>query len=214
MALFDPTGMAAFAILRRELGFWRAVKVGWNVESRTRRGEPFLGWDLPDDENEAQSRAQLGPALVLFEELCRSEDTLRAREITAMVVEAGAHIFLRSSIGVIRRSDLIQLDQAGRETFVAERMDRFPNATVTWDSISENHVSFRVTDCRFVRLCHQTGHPDLAPIFCAGDATYFGSVEPGVTLERPATIAEGAAECPFTLRFSETVPEVDRIEPV
>ena len=204
MALFDPTGMAAFAILRRELGFWRAVKVGWTVENRTRRGDPFTGWSAPDDTSEAQSREQLGPALVLFEELCRTMESEQAKTITAMVVEAGAHIFLKASIGVIRKADLMQLDQGAREAFVAERMDRFPNATVTWDSISANHVSFRVTDCRFVRLCNEAGHPDLAPIFCAGDATYFGSVEPGVTLERPTTIAEGGSECPFTLRFAES----------
>ena len=203
MALFDPTGKAAFSILKRELGFWAALLVGLKVERRTRQGDPFNGWSPPNDTQDAESRAQLGPAIVLFEELCRREEVERAREITAMVVEAGAHIFLRASIGVIRRADLEELDQTGREAFVAERMGRFPNATVAWDSISANHVSFRVTDCRFVGMCHQAGYPELAPIFCAGDATYFGAVEPGVILERPTTIADGADACPFTLRFSD-----------
>ena len=128
MALFDRTTWAALGILRRNLGLWTALRVGIAVERRVKAGEPFLSLPPAEDEKERGSREQLGPALVLFEELCGVVTSSEARRITADVVEIGAHIFLRQSIGVLDRSKLAAMDDAGRHAYVQARMSRFPNA--------------------------------------------------------------------------------------
>jgi hypothetical protein len=62
-------------------------------------------------------------------------------------------------------------------------------------------VKFTISRCRLVELVLQAGKPELAPLFCQGDARFFGSVEPDVELLRPDTIARGGASCPFTIQF-------------
>jgi Amt family ammonium transporter len=52
----------------------------------------------------------------------------------------------------------------------------------------------------------EAGVPELAPVFCKGDARFFGTVEPDVELIRPTMIATGGARCDFTLRFAERPP--------
>ncbi len=55
-------------------------------------------------------------------------------------------------------------------------------------------------------LCAAAGVPELAPVFCAGDAHFFGTVEPDVLLERPQMIAEGAETCRFRLYWASSTP--------
>ena len=201
MPIFDRTTWAALAILRRHLGLWTALRAGLAVEKRVGAGEPFADLPPATDEKEAGSRAQLGPALVLYDELSQRVSADRARQITAEVVEIGAHIFLRQSIGRLDRAHLATLDEAGRRAYVEARIARFPNADVRVEVVEPERVRFTVTSCRFVRLCREVGMSDLAPIFCAGDASYFGGIEPDVELIRPETLALGGAACPFELRY-------------
>ena len=203
MALFDRTTWAALSILRRHLGLWTALRVGINVERRVKAGDPFKALPPATDDKERGSREQLGPALVLFEVLCGRVSSDTARTITAEVVEIGAHIFLRQSIGTLDLAHLSTLDEAERRAYVEARMARFPNADARIDFVEPDRVGFTVTSCRFVRLCREVGLPDLAPIFCAGDASYFGGIEPDVQLIRPQTLAAGGSCCPFELRYDD-----------
>ena len=105
------------------------------------------------------------------------------------------------TIGPLRRRDLERLAPDERERFARERGDKFVNADMVWGDIGATGLSFRVTRCRFPAICATAGVPELSPVFCAGDAKFFGTIEPEVELLRGATIAEGAANCGFEIRF-------------
>ncbi len=203
MAIFDRTTWAALSILRRHLGLWTALRVGLTVEQRVKGGDPFQHLPPAEDDKERGSRAQLGPALVLYDVLRGRVSEEEARVITAEVVEVGAHIFLRQSIGALDRTALAAMDADARVAYVEARMSRFPNADARIDFVEPERVGFTVTSCRFVRLCREVGLPELAPIFCAGDASYFGGIEPNVQLIRPETLASGGTRCPFELRYQD-----------
>ncbi len=197
----DAIDRAALRVLVRELGLVRALRVGAAVRWRAWRGEPFA--DLPPalGFQEVGSRAQAGPAVVLYRVLARALGADEALRVTGVVVEESALVFLEASLGILDRADVSHFDDAGRERFARERAARFPNATLTFDEISSERVKFTVTACRLVELVHHAGHPELAPLFCRGDARYFGEVQPGVRLVRPGTIAGGGATCPFSLEW-------------
>jgi hypothetical protein len=173
------------------------------MASQRGQGEPFGHLPPPDCDEELKSRDQIGPAILLYRALQKLGKTKpEALQITqAIVVEDGIR-FLRRNLGTISPAKMAQLAPSERQQFVESRGKRFFNATIRWDRIEADEVQFTVTACRFPRLCEETGVPELATAFCMVDAAYFGNVEPGVTLDRSETIAEGASTCPFILRQS------------
>jgi hypothetical protein len=201
VAGFGSIERAALKVLVRRLGVWRAIRVGLKVQRRELTGEPFSDLPPATSDDERGSRAQAGPAILLYRVLRSAVHEAEALSVCAEVVETCAVVFLRKSLGPLRRAELERLDEAGRARFVEERSRRFPNATLTWDEVSAERVRFTVTSCRLVQLVAEAGHPELAPLFCSGDARFFGSVEPDVELIRPHTIAQGAETCPFTLQW-------------
>ena len=182
---------ASFAKLVQLCGWLTALRVGAQITWDSARGQPFRGMPPARERSERESRAQLGPAVLTFKRLEKRFGADRAFEITAAVVEAGAHAFLRVSVGLLEREELAQLGDKQRR--------RYPNADFRVDDVSAEGVRFTVTRCRFVELCTQLGVSHLAPIFCAGDASYFGQIQEGVRLTRPKTIADGHESCPFKL---------------
>ncbi len=188
-------------VLIREIGVWRAMKAGRRVRRALRAGEPFAHLPPPANDAEQKSRAQIGRAIVLYRVLLRYMDAPRAKDVTeAVVVEAACH-FLRQQLGSLSQETISAVPESERVAWIQAKGAKFFNATTTWDHISERAVDFTVTACVFPTLCKQAGVPELAPIFCAGDAKYFGTVEPNVTLDRPHTIAGGASTCAFHLRY-------------
>jgi len=200
MNAFDPSTWVALPVLLRRLGVRETLRVGVMVASALRRGEPFSRLPPPSDARDRDSRAQAAPALVLYRAL-RARGHAESLEIVGEVVEAAAVVFLRRTIGPIRRADLAALDEAERARWVHTRAARFPNAEPRFEAVGPDEVRFRVSSCRFVALAHAAGAPELAPVFCRGDAKFFGTVERDVVLERPHTLAEGGPDCPFTIRF-------------
>lgn len=201
MPLLDPIEKAALQVVARHVGWLRALWYGISIRRRVARGEPFAHLPPPDCEKEAQSRAQAGPAIVLYRRLRRSLGPEDAVDITTDAVEAGALVFLREVIGPLNRQVLAAMTPEAREAFVHERGAQFPNAELIWEQVDLEQVRFTVLDCRFVSLCAEVGHPELAPIFCKGDARFFGTVEPDVELIRSETLAAGGASCPFVIRW-------------
>lgn len=202
MKTIDSGSWSAVKVLAHRLGVLETLRVGVMVARALRRGEPFAHLGPPTDARDRESRAQAAPALALYRAL-RARGRSDAREIVAEVVEAAAVVFLARTIGPIRRATLAAMSEPERERWVRERAARFPNAEPTFDAVGPEGVRFRVSACRFVALCHAAGAPELAPVFCRGDARYFGTVEPDVVLERPHTLAEGGPDCPFTIRFRD-----------
>lgn len=200
---FDRPTRAAFGVLWRRLGFFRALSVGLAIDRQRAGGRPFGHLPPPVDDKERQSRDQIGPAIVLFALLVERYGDTKALSVTAEVVEAAALAFLGETVGPLRRAQLAAMDAEARDRFVRERMSRFPNAEVRFEHIGADEVRFTVTACRFVNLCHAAGCPELAPLFCAGDARFFGEVEPDVVLIRETTLAVGGDRCPFVLRYAD-----------
>ena len=193
----------AARILISELGLIDGLRAALRVKKRESAGEPFADLDPPEDDNERLSREQIGPAIVLYRVLHDFVDEERAFEITKDVVIDAAVVFLQKQIGSIERATLASLDEQQREQWVKQKGSKFFNATVTWDEISGERVKFTVTSCTFPRLCAEAGEPHLAPLFCLGDAKFFGTVEENVELDRPHTIAEGAHTCPFHIHWKD-----------
>lgn len=208
MARLGSIERTALGVLRRRLGWRRSFAVGLRTQRRMARGEPFDRMPRPEDARERASRAQAGAAVILYEELRAVVHEAEALSITAEVVEACAVDFLQSTLGPLRRADLEGLSEAARRAFVEERGARFPNAVPVWEEVSADRVRFAVARCRLVELVRAVGHPELAPLFCQGDARFFGTTQPEVTLDRPTTLASGADRCAFTLRFAP--PPEDR----
>ena len=175
------------------------------LNTRLRRGEPFASLEPTTEPKEIESRDQIASAIILYRLLCAEMDSEEARAIVGDVVEAAAHIFLAQNIGPIGASQLDSLSDEERVHFVETRLDKFPNTLVQIDEVRSNRVRFQVEKCRFVRLCSAVGVPELMPVFCAVDASYFGQVQPGVELIRPTTLAKGDSTCDFTLVVEQSV---------
>jgi hypothetical protein len=198
---FSPDDRASLPVLLREVGLLDALRLGLRVKAAVARGEPYLGWPDPADAKERDSRAQIGAAILLYRELTASRGADEALRITREVVIEAACAQLRRQIGPLRRQDLERLAPEERETFARERGDKFVNADMVWGDINAAGLSFTVTRCRFPAICATAGVPELSPVFCAGDAKFFGTIEPEVELLRGATIADGAGSCGFEIRF-------------
>jgi hypothetical protein len=198
----DAMERAGFQAVIRRIGLWRALGVGLRVSRAQSRGEPFAEFPPAEDDRERGTRTQAAGAILLYRAL-RDAGVAEAIDVVSDAVEAGALVFLGRTLGPIRRAELSSLDDAARDAWVRDRAGRFPNATMVFEQVDAEAVRFRVSACRFVSLCAEVGHPELAPLFCRGDATFFGGVEPNVRLERPHTLAEGGPDCPFGLVWVE-----------
>ena len=200
----DTSQLASLPVLIEELGILGTLVVGARVQAAVSRGEPFSDLPPADDERERSSRHQIAPAILLYRQLLLRMDPAEARRIVERAVVEGAVAFLSKSIGPLERAELEQLDDIERREFVEARGEKFFNATVRWDTVEPSRVHFTVTYCRFPSLCAEVGHPELAPVFCAGDAKFFGTVEPDVVLDRPQTIAGGDSQCIFRLSWTDS----------
>jgi hypothetical protein len=229
MALLSKPDGAALGALARAAGWWTAARVAAAIVLRRAGGEPFA--DLPPAATAAESgsRGQAGGAILLYRALRgRVDDPLG---VAGAAIEAAALAFLGEAIGPLsgafgpaagpaaagprdggdpRGGGAESADDAARRAFVADRLARFPNVDARIDEITPERVAFTVTRCRLVELARLAGHPELAPLFCAADARYFGEVQRGVRLDRPSTIASGRPTCAFVLT---TVAEAEPPEP-
>lgn len=203
MSAPDPRSPLAIpALLITRLGPLTTLRVVAEVLRRQLRGEPFSHLPPADTPRERQSRAQAAPVILLYRAL-RALSAPAPLALVGDALELGAVAFLHKSLGPIRQAALAAMSEPERERWVAERAARFPNAEPVFHAVTASEVRFTVHACRFVALTHAAHHPELAPLFCRGDARYFGSVEPGVVLDRPHTLASGGPDCPFTLRFAD-----------
>ena len=223
----DAMTRTAARTIISELGLGRGLltlaEVGW----RQSRGEPFRAYHLtnaqgvghpganPDEltTRERQSRAQLGPAVVLYRALRKRLDEARALDVTGRVITASGRVFLSQVLATLDLSQVRALSHAERDTYLRSLLAPIPNATFELSFDEQDRVHFTVNGCRFVTLCHELGHPELAPLFCAVDDHYFRFDLPQVQLERATTIAHGGAQCPFILSVRDADPSVRDADP-
>jgi hypothetical protein len=203
MAGLGAVERASLRVLIRHLGWLQTLKIGIRITRDQWRGAPFE--DLPKAKTwkEQGSRDQAGSAILLYRSLLESLPPEDAFTIVADVVDAGGVAFLSQSLGALKRSHIAKMSEEERKRFAKDRSERFPNATLTWNEISPERVQFTVHKCRLLELAVEAGHPELGKTFCAGDARFFGQIEPDVSLDRPTTLAEGGPHCKFTIEWND-----------
>jgi hypothetical protein len=173
------------------------------------RGAPFQGLPKAQDKRDKQSRAQIGPAIILYKLLRRTHNEEEALSLCEEVIISSTLLFLDRAIGPVNPRHLAQLSTSERDSWVKNKAAQFFNATMEWKTISAQEVSFTVTRCTFPELCRETHVPELAPLFCAGDQEFFGESQKLVQLHRASTIAAGAPSCPFTLSVVEPATGIE-----
>ena len=162
-------------------------------------GSSFRDLPAATTERERLSRKQALPAILLYRVLKGRYGQERSLTIMHGVVKAGAVQFLSQTLGDLDPAAFQALGPDEQQTAVNGWLDRFFTATVELDEVHHDKVSWRVTHCALVRLVIAAGHGELAPTFCAGDAHFFATRRPPLDLQRPMTIAQGGACCPFQL---------------
>ena len=179
------------------------IRVGLSLISIELRGGAFRDLEPPESPKETLSRRQIGPAITLYRSLSRVMPQPDALQLCGAIVKESTLLFLERAIGPLSRSHVMAQSESERESWVHRTSAQFFNATMDFKEISERAVSFDVTRCHFPELCRRVGSPELAPVFCEGDAYYFGTEIKDVELTRPLTIARGDSHCDFELRWKD-----------
>jgi hypothetical protein len=201
LSLQARTGIGGLHLLADELGWRETFSVVLSIVLGKARGEPFGRLGGPATRAEELSRKQASPAILLYKTLVDRLGGECALELTRRVTVRGAAGFLAHAVGPLDRDELLSLPQSRLEARMRRISARFFNASVEWDEISAQKARFTVTRCVFPELCRAAGAPEVAALFCQGDAVYFGEVVPDVELVRPHTLAEGGPCCPFEIRW-------------
>ena len=201
LAVVGESSFISVRLLVRTLGALRAAAIIAEVSAAQLRGRPFEHLPPPADRRERLSRGQVGPAILLYRAIERRLGRKQALELTGEVVIAATMVWLGRAVGNIDRDELMAMSPEQRHSWVTRIGDKFFNATMRWDEVSEERVVMTVTRCRFPELCAAAGAPEVAPLMCRGDEVYFGGHLPNVELVRPYTLADGGDCCPFELRW-------------
>ncbi|MCB9527871.1 MAG: L-2-amino-thiazoline-4-carboxylic acid hydrolase [bacterium] len=192
---------AALAALRRHLGAIGALRVALAVDRRLTHAHPFRRLPPPADAIEARRRARVAPAIALFDVLRLRYGDARAIALCVEAVEAAVAVFLDTALGPLDRARLAAMSDAERAAFV-HRVERgLPGVVVHVERADHEALRFTVAACALVKLCAEAGCPELAPVFCAGDARFFARLDPAARLDRATTIAGGGPCCPFRVTF-------------
>ena len=193
--------------LWRSLRFIDFIRVGSLLMLTEIRGGPFKALGPPENAKEVLSRRQIGPAIALYQALCSLMPSSDALSLCGDIVKESTLIFLERAIGPLNRESIMAQNETERVAWVHRISAQFFNATMKFHEISERAVGFHVSRCYFPELCRRVGVPELAPIFCEGDAYYFGTEIKEVQLTRPLTIARGDHHCDFTLAWRDNNSE-------
>ena len=198
----DAMTKAALKVLYQRLGLWGALHIIVRVIRGKMTGAPFAGWPKAQQRRERESRQQLGPAILVYRALLKRYSPSHSLLVTSDVVTASGRAFLNQVLSELDIDHLISLPNDQRSAYLTPILSPIPNALFELSFDTENKVRFTVKSCRFVGLCAELGHPELAPLFCAVDDHFFRHDLPQVNLERATTIAHGGEQCPFILSLS------------
>lgn len=199
---FDvTTGMpVAFGVLRRQLGWGRAVRAAGTLLRRGGR-DPLAHiarGDFPARDEEL-TRHQLRSAVLLDDVLredLRLDEEERLSVLHEVVSQTGAR-FVARFVPDVRIEHWQRASGEERRGFLAGLAERFFNMRAARLETADTSLGFDVTRCRFVEMCHALGRPYLAPMFCAADSVRFAQPDSLVTLRRSGTLATGAPCCDF-----------------
>jgi len=191
-----------FKVLLKSLGWVRAMGLGLTMKRRLSSGAPWGRLDPSADVREDWSRAQVGPAIVLYQ-LLKENSHPEPLNLMREVVVTGAVPWMKWAIGTIEPDAYREMSDVERDGWFKGKSQRFLNMRMKSHATGEEHVQFEVEACSFPSLCQRTNVPELASVFCAVDAHYFGGVQQGIALTRPTTIAGGDSGCSFHLAWDD-----------
>jgi hypothetical protein len=191
--------LAGFLVLRRRVGFLRALYYGLIAQAG---GDPFKSLPPPGGLPETLSRRQIAPAVGLYKVLKSRLGPDTAAAVMRSVVTTATQAFLSWAIGRPDASAFQSLPENERRDFALAIAGKFFNASGALGEVSGESFSYTVERCLFVELCAGAGVPELAPLFCEGDLRYFATGPVG--LDRTVTLASDGRPCDF--RFSLRAP--------
>ena len=193
--------LRSLGLLFRELSLTSFIRLVTRIVTLQVMGEPFRGLPAATTPGEIFSRRQIGPAIVLYKALRYQFSEQRSLAIAKVIIIDSTLVFLREAVGAINRQRLTNMSDSDKQSWLDRIAGQFLNATIRWNQVGHDSLSFTITHCYFPSLCRKSQTPELAPLFCQGDAVYFGEEQEGIVLTRPHTIAKGAADCLFEMEL-------------
>ena len=191
-----------FRLLTRRVGLMRLPGLLWAVWRQQRKGAPWNDLGPPASKRERECRDQMGQVILLHDAIAAKLDPQRAREIVGELVSEAAVVQLRSFIPKNTLLGYRDMAPETRERILTRTLDKFPNSTVGKKVIEDEVFEFHVTRCEFVELARSIGQPEMAQLFCVGDALYFERDVPQARFDRPSMLSEGGERCLFRIRWA------------
>ncbi|MHA1793635.1 MAG: L-2-amino-thiazoline-4-carboxylic acid hydrolase [Promethearchaeota archaeon] len=159
------------------------------------------------NDKDRDSRKQISDAIILYRILQRYYPRERSMNIIHEVIKNAALAFLHELIPNLPASKLKKMNINEKENYITDLMNKFPNSDFIIARKSNKEFVVEITRCRFPELLELTGHPEIAPAFCAADILYFDLYQPAIQLKRTSTIAEGNEKCTFILSLDDEINE-------
>ncbi len=133
---------------------------------------------------------------VLLERLGREAALAVIEETVARAAREAGRAFAASAPGgpsLAHFASVADLWQAGGALAIADRRQ------------GPDCLSFDVVRCRYAEAYREMGLPEelATRISCLRDHAFVAGYSPNLRLDRPGTIASGAATCPFTFTWED-----------
>lgn len=190
----------AFRALRTEVGLPKTLRILLAVAKRGTFHDPLTSLPSPEDEADVLTRMQLRPVVLLYDTLREDlhYDKADAVHIVHALVQRCGVVFLQWILAPFDIETWRSASGVERDSIADSLLKRMFNIHAAEPSVSSETLSFRVTDCGFVRMLAMLDRPELAPLFCEVDRTFFDRPESPFRLTRTTTLAEGGACCDFS----------------
>lgn len=194
----------AFRTLRTEVGLPKTLRILLAIATRGTFHAPLRSLPPPENEADVLTRMQLRPVVLLYDTLredihCDKADAVRI--VHALVQRCGV-VFLQWILGPFDLETWRSASGVERDSIADSLLKRMFNIRAAEPSLSGATLSFRVTDCGFVRLLAILDRPELAPLFCEVDRTFFDRPESPFRLTRTTTLANDGACCDFSFTIA------------
>lgn len=200
--------LTAVKTLVGEIGFGKLMKSLPALSKGTRKGGPFAALGKPETKKDADSRALIAEAVILYRILLTYYPQPEAERIIRKVIIDAAIKQLSLLIPRLRAEELNALSAEERTACYCGIIDKFPNTDWELRRDTPEEVAIDVTRCRLVELFDSVGQSELRDCCCHGDALYFKEFQPEIDFCRTTTIGSGCSCCDFAFRpiISSTEP--------
>lgn len=201
LSVLVKSTMFAFDELKRAYGLGRTLKILGEVGKRNASGLPWKGLPAPEDAREAETRAELTPAVNLYQVLCSEVPEAEAFAVARGVILNSSLLHLRSIYPDFRGGDFLKVIGGDTGRAGARLGQDFAFADTRVLEVTREKAAFDVVACRIPGVLAKVGADRLASIFCEVDFIYFPIYAPEVKLTRAKTLVHGGDVCDFRLEW-------------